>query len=64
MTYNSSCDEAAKVVAEIESLGAKAVALQLDTANTKTFDGFVGQVQQSLKDKWQTEHFDFCPYPR
>ncbi|MEG3857537.1 SDR family oxidoreductase [Microcoleus sp. herbarium12] len=59
VTYNSSGDEAAKVVAEIESLGAKAISLQLDTSNTKTFDSFVGQLQQSLKDKWQTEHFDF-----
>jgi NAD(P)-dependent dehydrogenase (short-subunit alcohol dehydrogenase family) len=59
VTYNSSGDEAAKVVAEIESLGAKAIALQLDTSNTKTFDRFVGQLQQSLKDKWQTERFDF-----
>jgi len=50
VTYNSSCDEVIKVLAEIESLGLKAVALQLDTANTKTFDGFVGQLQQSLKD--------------
>lgn len=59
VTYNSSGDEAAKVVAEIESLGAKAIALKLDTSNTKTFDSFVGQLQQSLKDKWQTERFDF-----
>jgi NAD(P)-dependent dehydrogenase (short-subunit alcohol dehydrogenase family) len=59
VTYYSNAAEAAKVVAEIESLGAKAVALQLDTANTKTFDGFVAQVKQSLQDKWQTDHFDF-----
>jgi NAD(P)-dependent dehydrogenase (short-subunit alcohol dehydrogenase family) len=46
-------------VAEIESLGAKAIALQLDTANPKTFDNFAAQVKQSLKEKWQTDHFDF-----
>ncbi len=28
-------------------------------SNTKTFDGFVEQVKQSLQTKWQTEHFDF-----
>jgi NAD(P)-dependent dehydrogenase (short-subunit alcohol dehydrogenase family) len=50
--YHSNAEEAAKVVAEIESIGAKAVALQLDTANTKTFDSFVEQVKQSLQDKW------------
>ncbi|MEG3843588.1 SDR family oxidoreductase [Microcoleus sp. herbarium14] len=59
VTYHSNAEEAHHVVSAIEELGAKAVALQLDTSNTKTFDGFVEQVKQSLKDKWQTEHFDF-----
>jgi NAD(P)-dependent dehydrogenase (short-subunit alcohol dehydrogenase family) len=59
VTYHSNAAEAAKVVAEIESLGAKAIALQLDTANTKTFDDFAVQVKQSLKVKWQTDRFDF-----
>ena len=58
-TYHSNAQEANSVVAAIEAMGAKAVALQLDTSNTKTFDSFVGQVQQVLKDKWQTERFDF-----
>jgi NAD(P)-dependent dehydrogenase (short-subunit alcohol dehydrogenase family) len=52
-------EEAKKVVSAIAQSGAKAVALQLDTSNTKTFDGFVEQVKHSLQDKWQTEHFDF-----
>jgi NAD(P)-dependent dehydrogenase (short-subunit alcohol dehydrogenase family) len=59
VTYHTNAAEAAKVVAEIESLGAKAIALQLDTANTKSFDDFVVQVKQSLQAKWQTDHFDF-----
>jgi NAD(P)-dependent dehydrogenase (short-subunit alcohol dehydrogenase family) len=59
VTYHSNEAEAAKVVAEIESLGAKAIALQLDTTNTKTFDDFAVQVKQSLQSKWQTDHFDF-----
>lgn len=59
VTYNSNAEEATKVVAEIELIGAKAVAIQLDTANTRTFDGFVEQVKQSLQNKWQTDHFDF-----
>ncbi len=59
VTYHSNAEEAAKVVAEIESIGAKSVALQLDTANTKTFDDFVLQVKQSLQAKWQTDRFDF-----
>jgi NAD(P)-dependent dehydrogenase (short-subunit alcohol dehydrogenase family) len=59
VTYHSNAAEAAKVVAEIESLGAKAIALQLDTANPKTFDDFAVQVKQSLQVKWQTDRFDF-----
>ena len=59
VTYHSNSEEAKNVVSSIEEMGGKAVALQLDTSNTKTFDGFVGQVKQSLQDKWQTEHFDF-----
>jgi NAD(P)-dependent dehydrogenase (short-subunit alcohol dehydrogenase family) len=59
VTYHRNAEEADRVVAEIELLGAKAVALQLDTANTKTFDSFAVQVKQSLQEKWQTDHFDF-----
>ena len=59
VTYRNSSEEAKSVVSAIEERGAKAVVLQLDTSNTKTFDGFVAQVKQSLKDQWQTEHFDF-----
>lgn len=59
VTYHTNAEEAAKVVAEIEFLGAKAIALQLDTANTKTFDDFALQVKQALQAKWQTDHFDF-----
>ena len=35
------------------------MALQLNTADTKTFDSFAGQVQQVLNDQWQSERFDF-----
>ncbi|NJR63802.1 MAG: SDR family oxidoreductase [Cyanobacteria bacterium CRU_2_1] len=59
VTYRSSEAEANSVVSEIEAMGSKAVALQLDTSDTKTFDSFVGQVKQSLQDKWQTEQVDF-----
>lgn len=36
VTYHSNAEEALHVVAAIEELGAKAVALQLDTSNIKT----------------------------
>jgi NAD(P)-dependent dehydrogenase (short-subunit alcohol dehydrogenase family) len=59
VTYHSSDESAKNVVSSIEKIGGQAVALQLDTSNTKTFDGFVEQIKHSLKDKWQTERFDF-----
>lgn len=59
VTYRSSETEANSVVSAIAEMGGKAAALQLDTSNTKTFDGFVAQLKQLLQDKWQTEQFDF-----
>lgn len=59
VTYNSSLDEAKNVVSTIEQMGGQAVALQLDSSDTKTFDGFVEQLKQALQDKWETEQFDF-----
>ncbi len=49
----SSLDEAQPTI------GARALDIQLDSSNTKTFDSFVAQVKQSLQAKWQTEDFDF-----
>jgi NAD(P)-dependent dehydrogenase (short-subunit alcohol dehydrogenase family) len=59
VTYRSNEAEAQKVVSEIEQIGGKAIALQLDTSLTKTFDDFAVQIKRSLQDKWQTEQFDF-----
>ncbi len=59
ITYHSKKDEANAVVAEIESKGQKAIALQLDVAQLNTFDDFLQRVSQTLKDKWDTDTFDF-----
>ncbi|MEM9907201.1 MAG: SDR family NAD(P)-dependent oxidoreductase, partial [Cyanobacteria bacterium P01_D01_bin.44] len=59
VTYHSSEAEANEVVSEIKAMGRKAVALQLDSSDTQTFDGFVVQVNQVLQDIWQTEQFNF-----
>ena len=59
VTYHSKEAEADNVVSATEANGGQAIALQLDTSDTKTFDGFVVQVKQSLQDNWQTEQFDF-----
>jgi NAD(P)-dependent dehydrogenase (short-subunit alcohol dehydrogenase family) len=59
LTYHRRQSDAAAVVAEIESYGRKAVALPLDTADSKSFDGFWAQVGQQLQEQWQRSSFDF-----
>lgn len=59
LTYHSNKDEADKVVAEIEKHGRKAVALQFDVSDSKSFDGFVANVKDALNSKWQRQDFDF-----
>jgi len=59
LTYHSNKDEADKVVAEIESVGRKAVAFQLDAGNTTTFDSFFSSVTAHLKEKTGSGNFDF-----
>ncbi|MDB6062676.1 MAG: short-chain dehydrogenase/reductase [Verrucomicrobiaceae bacterium] len=59
LTYRSRKDEADAVVAEIETLGARAVALALDIGNSASFDAFAGQVRDALATTWQRERFDF-----
>lgn len=59
ITYRSKKEEAEAVVKEIESLGRKAEALQLDMANFQSLDGFVQAVTETLKSKWNTSTFDF-----
>jgi NAD(P)-dependent dehydrogenase (short-subunit alcohol dehydrogenase family) len=58
LTYRSHAEEAAAVVNEITSLGRKAVALQLDTGATETFDAFVAGVTDALQATWGRETFD------
>jgi NAD(P)-dependent dehydrogenase (short-subunit alcohol dehydrogenase family) len=59
LTYNSQKDEALGVIAQIEQLGQKAVALQLNTGDVKSFDAFFDQVTTTLKNTFNTDHFDF-----
>ncbi|MGP0172625.1 SDR family NAD(P)-dependent oxidoreductase [Pseudomonas sp. NCHU5208] len=58
VTYHSQADNALAVVAEVEALGRKAVALQLDAADVTTFPAFVQRLQQALRETWQRENFD------
>ncbi|HTN41430.1 MAG TPA: SDR family oxidoreductase [Asticcacaulis sp.] len=58
LTYQSRRDDAQAVVAEIEAMGRKAVALPLDVSDVKSFPGFADNVQAALRDIWQTDTFD------
>lgn len=59
LTYNTQKEEALAVVAEIEKAGQKAVALQLNTGDVKSFDNFFEQLKSVLKDTFNTTNFDF-----
>lgn len=59
ITYNSKKDEADLVVKEIENLGQKAASLQLNVADTSSFDTFFKEVQTTLKNTFKTDKFDF-----
>ncbi|WP_116808615.1 SDR family NAD(P)-dependent oxidoreductase [Steroidobacter cummioxidans] len=59
LTYRSNRKEAEDVVAEIEKSGRRAAALQLDVSVASSFDQFVAQVREVLKNRWQRDRFDF-----
>lgn len=59
LTYHTQQAAADGVVAEIEALGQRAVALQLDTSRVGTFGAFFEQVGAALRDKFGVERFDF-----
>ncbi|WP_347988091.1 SDR family oxidoreductase [Methylomonas sp. AM2-LC] len=59
LTYHTNQVEALAVVAEIEALGGKAAALQLDVGNIAGLNDFVQRVTQVLTNKWQRNTFNF-----
>jgi NAD(P)-dependent dehydrogenase (short-subunit alcohol dehydrogenase family) len=59
LTYHSKKEEAEKVVGEILSGGQDAVALPFDVGNIKGLDGFKEEVLKTLKEKWNSDKFDF-----
>ncbi|MES2486831.1 MAG: SDR family oxidoreductase [Bacteroidota bacterium] len=59
LTYNSQADDAKEVVKQIEQAGQKAVALQLNTGEIKSFGAFVEKIKGVLSDTFGTDHLDF-----
>lgn len=59
ITYRSQQAEALAVVADIEALGQKAVALQLDVADASSYAAFADQVKTALAATWQRSAFNY-----
>jgi NAD(P)-dependent dehydrogenase (short-subunit alcohol dehydrogenase family) len=57
-TYHSNAAEAESLKREVETMGRKAAAFQLDSSNVKAFAGFVQEVGKTLRD-WGQERFDY-----
>lgn len=59
ITYQSKKEDADKTVEELKEIGVNAAALQLDVANSKTFDSFFEEVKAVLKSVFNAEKFDY-----
>lgn len=58
LTYQSNEAEARTVVGLVAETGRKAIALQLDTGNSGSFDAFVAKVRTALAE-WSAKRFDY-----
>lgn len=59
ITYYQNQVQSEEVVARITAKGVRATALQLDSSNTDSFDGFFTALQSYLKANYQQARFDF-----
>jgi len=59
LTYNSKKAEAEEVVSEIDKLGQKAVALQLNVSDASGFDSFFQNAKSALQNTFGTDKIDF-----
>lgn len=59
LTYQRNAEEAASSVAQIQAMGRRAVALQLDVGDSQSFPAFSGQLRTVLAQTWQREQFNF-----
>jgi len=59
ITYRNNKEEADKVVEEIQSLGRKAIAYQLDTKDIKSFETFIKSVGDHLEENTGSRNIDY-----
>jgi NAD(P)-dependent dehydrogenase (short-subunit alcohol dehydrogenase family) len=58
-TYNNKKDDALAVKKEIEKMGCKAETLQFNAGDIKNFAPFIDALKTTLKNSFNTDHFDF-----
>ena len=58
LTYRSQEAEAHDVARRLEAMGRRAVALQLDVADSQGFADFAARVKRALAATWQRDRFD------
>ncbi|HRI25107.1 MAG TPA: SDR family oxidoreductase [Ferruginibacter sp.] len=59
ITWNSNLEQASAVVKEIEAMGQKAAALQLNMSDFGSLDGFIKKVSSILQSVWNVNTFDY-----
>jgi NAD(P)-dependent dehydrogenase (short-subunit alcohol dehydrogenase family) len=59
LTYHSKKEDALSTVAQIEQSGQKAVALELNVGDIKSFRAFFEQLNGTLQNTFSTDRFDF-----
>jgi NAD(P)-dependent dehydrogenase (short-subunit alcohol dehydrogenase family) len=59
LTYNTNHLQADQVVASLQAAGVKSAALQLNTGDVKSFDGFFNNLKVVLKEQFDTDKIDF-----
>jgi NAD(P)-dependent dehydrogenase (short-subunit alcohol dehydrogenase family) len=57
-TWRARQDDAESLIREVETLGRKGAGFQLDTGDTRAFDGFVAEIRKTLQS-WGRERFDY-----
>ena len=58
ITYRSSADQAQAVVDEIQAMGRRAMAFQLDSGDVAAFAPFADRLRAALRETWGRETFD------
>jgi NAD(P)-dependent dehydrogenase (short-subunit alcohol dehydrogenase family) len=59
LTYRERAQAAQETVKAVEDTGRKAAAQHLDMNDIRSLDGFIGRVRDLLRNKWNTDKFDF-----